>query len=61
MALHMGRMRTRDREQPRLVDELGHRQVVEPTTERRVRELTTGWRNVNGTSLPTTEATWRRR
>ena len=24
---------------PRLVDELGRRQVVEPTTERRVREL----------------------
>jgi hypothetical protein len=32
-------MRTRDPEQPRLVDELGRRQVVEPTTERRVREL----------------------
>jgi hypothetical protein len=27
------------REQPRLVDELGRLQVVEPTTERRVREL----------------------
>ena len=27
------------REQPRLVDELGRRQVVEPTMERRVREL----------------------
>ena len=32
-------MRTRIREQPRLVDELGRLQVVEPTTERRVREL----------------------
>lgn len=32
-------MRTRIREQPRLVDELGRRQVVEPTTKRRVREL----------------------
>jgi hypothetical protein len=30
-------MRTRDREQPLLADELGRRQVVEPTTERRVR------------------------
>ena len=33
------RMRTRIREQPRLVDELDRLQVVEPTTERRVREL----------------------
>jgi hypothetical protein len=32
-------MRTRIREQPRLVDELGRLQVVEPTTERRMREL----------------------
>jgi hypothetical protein len=33
------RRRTRIREQPRLVDELGRLQVVEPTTERRMREL----------------------
>ena len=32
-------MRTRIREQPRLVDELDRLQVVEPTTERRMREL----------------------
>ena len=32
-------MRTWIREQPRLVDELGRLQVVEPTTERRMREL----------------------
>jgi hypothetical protein len=32
-------MRTRIREQPRLVDELGRLQVVEPTTERCMREL----------------------
>ena len=32
-------MRTRIREQPRFVDELGRLQVVGPTTERRMREL----------------------